>query len=48
MPAMSIAPWRRFQFNPDKFDIETTRTILLKALTGLPKNDLTLVRRRWS
>ena len=33
----------RYQFNPAKFDLETTRTILLKALTSLPSNDFTLV-----
>eukprot|EP00039_Didymoeca_costata_P018276 m.332848 g.332848 ORF g.332848 m.332848 type:complete len:248 (+) comp17016_c0_seq1:93-836(+) len=37
-----LAILKLYQFNPGLFDIETTRTILLKALTSLPSNDFTL------
>ena len=37
-----LAILKLYQFNPTKFDLETTRTILLKALTSLPSNDFTL------
>eukprot|EP00038_Savillea_parva_P006479 m.164050 g.164050 ORF g.164050 m.164050 type:complete len:237 (-) comp12371_c0_seq1:153-863(-) len=39
-----LAVLKLYQFNPEqvKLDIETTRTILLKALTALPKNDFSL------
>ena len=37
-----MAILKLYQFNPTKFDLETTRTILLKALTSLPSNDFTL------
>lgn len=38
----NLAILKLYQFNPSKFDLETTRTILLKALTSLPSNDFTL------
>eukprot|EP00035_Acanthoeca_spectabilis_P020343 m.432416 g.432416 ORF g.432416 m.432416 type:complete len:237 (+) comp17431_c0_seq1:74-784(+) len=39
-----LAVLKLYQFNPVqvKLDVETTRTILLKALTALPKNDFSL------
>eukprot|EP00037_Helgoeca_nana_P006282 m.57988 g.57988 ORF g.57988 m.57988 type:complete len:237 (-) comp17161_c0_seq1:1480-2190(-) len=39
-----LAVLKLYQFNPGqvKLDIETVRTILLKALTALPKNDFSL------
>lgn len=37
-----LAVLKLYQFNPAKFDLETTKTILLKTLTNLPANDFTL------
>eukprot|EP00042_Codosiga_hollandica_P034943 m.252714 g.252714 ORF g.252714 m.252714 type:complete len:245 (+) comp54528_c0_seq4:1-735(+) len=37
-----LAILKIYQFNPRLFDVETTRTILLQAMTSLPNNDFTL------
>merc|ERR1711871_1576361 len=37
-----LAVLKLYQFNPQMFDLETTRVILLKAMTSLPNNDFTL------
>jgi len=37
-----LAVLKLFQFNPNMFDLETTRVILLKAMTSLPRNDFSL------
>eukprot|EP00052_Salpingoeca_macrocollata_P006860 m.56323 g.56323 ORF g.56323 m.56323 type:complete len:234 (-) comp15700_c0_seq1:27-728(-) len=37
-----LAILKLFQFNPSKYDEDTTRTILLKALAAMPDNDFTL------
>eukprot|EP00040_Diaphanoeca_grandis_P001841 m.19731 g.19731 ORF g.19731 m.19731 type:complete len:236 (-) comp12592_c0_seq1:385-1092(-) len=37
-----LAVLKLFQFNPNMFDLETTRVILLKAMTSLPNNDFSL------
>lgn len=37
-----LAVLKLYQFNPQMFDLKTTRVILLKAMTSLPNNDFTL------
>ncbi len=37
------APTNSYQFNPSRFDMPTTVTLLTKLLMGLPDNDFTLV-----
>lgn len=37
-----LAILKLYQFNPARLDVETVKTILLKALTALPQNDFVL------